>query len=67
VLLVGLGRAVIRADGCADPATVLTDVPDEAEISQTETLGPAVVLDTVQNAEEAVRRANSLVDGSSIT
>ncbi len=41
------------------PATVLTDVPDEAEIAQGETFGPVVVLETVDSAEEAVARANA--------
>ncbi|MGW2149914.1 aldehyde dehydrogenase family protein [Nonomuraea bangladeshensis] len=41
------------------PATVLTDVPDEAEIAQGETFGPVVVLEAVDSAEEAVTRANA--------
>ncbi|WP_214105375.1 aldehyde dehydrogenase family protein [Acrocarpospora catenulata] len=40
------------------PATVLTDVPDEAEIAHGETFGPVVVLEAVDSAEEAVARAN---------
>ncbi|MBP2706841.1 aldehyde dehydrogenase family protein [Microbispora sp. RL4-1S] len=40
------------------PATVLTDVPDEAEIAHGETFGPVVILETVGSAEEAVARAN---------
>jgi acyl-CoA reductase-like NAD-dependent aldehyde dehydrogenase len=40
------------------PATVLADVPDEAEIAQGETFGPVVVLEVVDSAEEAVARAN---------
>jgi acyl-CoA reductase-like NAD-dependent aldehyde dehydrogenase len=57
-----LGARVIAGATAAPPcypATVVVDVPDEAEISQAETFGPVVVLDTVQSAEEAVRRANS--------
>ncbi|RFS83110.1 aldehyde dehydrogenase family protein [Actinomadura spongiicola] len=41
------------------PATVLADVPDEAEIAQGETFGPVVVLETVDSAERAVARANT--------
>ncbi|MCF6468472.1 aldehyde dehydrogenase family protein [Nonomuraea sp. MG754425] len=41
------------------PATVLTDVPDEAEIAQSETFGPVVVVEAVDSAEAAVTRANA--------
>ncbi|HEY0936053.1 MAG TPA: aldehyde dehydrogenase family protein [Trebonia sp.] len=41
------------------PATVLTDVPPEAEIAFEETFGPVVILEVVENADEAVARANS--------
>jgi acyl-CoA reductase-like NAD-dependent aldehyde dehydrogenase len=41
------------------PATVLTDVPAAAEISFDETFGPVVVLEVVDDAEDAVRRANN--------
>ncbi|MCC5581180.1 aldehyde dehydrogenase family protein [Microtetraspora sp. AC03309] len=41
------------------PATVLTDVPDEAEIAQGETFGPVVIVEAVDSAEEAVTRANA--------
>ncbi|MCA0143862.1 aldehyde dehydrogenase family protein [Blastococcus sp. LR1] len=40
------------------PATVLVDVPDEAELAQGETFGPVVLLDPVDSAEEAIARAN---------
>ncbi|MDP5183646.1 aldehyde dehydrogenase family protein [Blastococcus sp. BMG 814] len=40
------------------PATVLTDVPDDAEIALGETFGPVVLLEAVDSAEEAVTRAN---------
>ncbi|WP_083502205.1 aldehyde dehydrogenase family protein [Sphaerimonospora mesophila] len=40
------------------PATVLVDVPDEAEIAQGETFGPVVIVEAVDSAEEAVARAN---------
>ena len=41
------------------PATVLTDVPDEAEIAEGETFGPVVVVEAVDSAEDAVTRANA--------
>ncbi len=41
------------------PATVLTDVPDHAELALDETFGPVVVLDVVADADEAVRLANA--------
>lgn len=41
------------------PATVLADVPPEAEIAFEETFGPVVILDVVESADEAVARANS--------
>ena len=41
------------------PATVLTDVPPDTELAFDETFGPVVVLDVVDDAEEAVRRANA--------
>ncbi|NEK86685.1 aldehyde dehydrogenase family protein [Blastococcus saxobsidens] len=40
------------------PATVLVDVPDDAEIAQGETFGPVVLVEAVDSAEEAVARAN---------
>ncbi|MCK2218394.1 aldehyde dehydrogenase family protein [Actinomadura sp. ATCC 31491] len=41
------------------PATVLADVPDEAEIAQGETFGPVVVVEAVDSADAAVARANA--------
>jgi acyl-CoA reductase-like NAD-dependent aldehyde dehydrogenase len=40
------------------PATVLTDVPDDIELAFDETFGPVVVLDVVEDRDEAVARAN---------
>lgn len=40
------------------PATVLVDVPAEAEIAQGETFGPVVTVEVVESAEAAVDRAN---------
>ena len=59
---VALGARVL-AGGVADPpcypATVLTDVPPEAELSFAETFGPVVILESVPDAAEAVARANA--------
>jgi acyl-CoA reductase-like NAD-dependent aldehyde dehydrogenase len=41
------------------PATVLTDVPPDAELALDETFGPVVILDAVGDVEEAVARANA--------
>jgi acyl-CoA reductase-like NAD-dependent aldehyde dehydrogenase len=40
------------------PATILTDVPADTEIAFDETFGPVVILTVVDDADEAVRRAN---------
>jgi acyl-CoA reductase-like NAD-dependent aldehyde dehydrogenase len=59
---VGMGARVL-AGGTPDPpcypATVLTDVPPDAEIALDETFGPVVILEVVRDADEAVARANS--------
>jgi len=41
------------------PATVLTDVPPDAEIAFEETFGPVAILEVVDDAADAVRRANA--------
>lgn len=41
------------------PATVLTDVADHSELAIDETFGPVVILEVVEDADEAVQRANS--------
>jgi acyl-CoA reductase-like NAD-dependent aldehyde dehydrogenase len=55
--------ARVLAGGVAQPpcypATVLTDVPDDIELAFDETFGPVVVLDVVDDREEAIARANS--------
>ena len=58
---VALGARVLAGGTPAPPcypATVLVDVPDEAEIAQGETFGPVVLVEAVDSAEEAVARAN---------
>jgi acyl-CoA reductase-like NAD-dependent aldehyde dehydrogenase len=59
---VGMGARVLaggRPLPPCYPATVLTDVPPEAEIALEETFGPVVILEVVEDREEAVRRANA--------
>lgn len=41
------------------PATVLTDVPPDIELALEETFGPVVVLEVVEDRDEAVARANA--------
>jgi acyl-CoA reductase-like NAD-dependent aldehyde dehydrogenase len=41
------------------PPTVLTDVPEDAELAFDETFGPVVILETVDDADRAVQRANA--------
>ncbi|HET8560506.1 MAG TPA: aldehyde dehydrogenase family protein [Marmoricola sp.] len=58
---VELGARVLAGGTAAPPcypATVLVDVPDEAEIASGETFGPVVVVEAVDSADEAVARAN---------
>ncbi|MDF5756893.1 aldehyde dehydrogenase family protein [Spongiactinospora sp. TRM90649] len=58
---IGLGARVLAGGEPVPPcypATVLTDVPDDAEIAQSETFGPVVVVEVVDSAEQAVARAN---------
>ncbi|HLL67817.1 MAG TPA: aldehyde dehydrogenase family protein [Micromonosporaceae bacterium] len=58
---VGMGARVLAGGTPAPPcypATVLTDVHPEAEIAFDETFGPVVILEVVDDAEHAVRRAN---------
>jgi len=59
-VLVG-GEAV----GPCYAATVLADVPEDAELAQAETFGPVVAIDVVDSADEAVARANATSYGLS--
>lgn len=54
-----------RAIGPCYAATVLADVPDDAELARTETFGPVVAVDVVDDAEQAVARANETSYGLS--
>jgi acyl-CoA reductase-like NAD-dependent aldehyde dehydrogenase len=53
-VLVG-GEAV----GPCYQATLITDVPEDAEFAQVETFGPVAAIEIVDSAEEAVERANA--------
>jgi acyl-CoA reductase-like NAD-dependent aldehyde dehydrogenase len=59
--------ARVLAGGQAEPpcypATVLTDVPKEIELAFDETFGPVVVLEVVEDAADAVQRANASAFG----
>ena len=48
-----------RPQGPCYPATLLVDVPKGCELDTMETFGPVVVVDVVEDADEAVRRANA--------
>jgi acyl-CoA reductase-like NAD-dependent aldehyde dehydrogenase len=59
---VGLGATVLaggRPEGPCFPATLLADVPREAELAREETFGPVAVVEVVDSAEDAVERANA--------
>ena len=48
-----------EADGPNYQATLLADVPEDAEFAQVETFGPVAAIEVVDSADEAVARANS--------
>lgn len=54
-----------HAVGPCYEATLLTDVPSDAELARTETFGPVATLHVVDSAEEAVRFANATEYGLS--
>jgi acyl-CoA reductase-like NAD-dependent aldehyde dehydrogenase len=54
-----------EADGSVYSATLLTDVPHDADLAQVETFGPVATIEVVANAEEAVARANDTAYGLS--
>ena len=47
------------AEGSVYRATLLAEVPAEAELAQSETFGPVVALEVVDSPDEAVERANA--------
>jgi acyl-CoA reductase-like NAD-dependent aldehyde dehydrogenase len=48
-----------EAEGAVYRATLLADVPEESELAQKETFGPVAAIEVVENADEAVERANA--------
>jgi acyl-CoA reductase-like NAD-dependent aldehyde dehydrogenase len=52
-------------DGNVYHATVLADVPEDSELAQQETFGPVLAVEVVDDAEEAVQRANHTTYGLS--
>ena len=54
-----------EADGPCYRATVIADVPDDAELARVETFGPVLAVEVVADADEAVARANATSYGLS--
>jgi acyl-CoA reductase-like NAD-dependent aldehyde dehydrogenase len=54
-----------EADGPVYQATLLTDVPEDADFARVETFGPVAGVEVVGSAEQAVERANSTTYGLS--
>jgi acyl-CoA reductase-like NAD-dependent aldehyde dehydrogenase len=54
-----------EADGPCYRATVIVDVPDDAELARSETFGPVLSVEVVGDADEAVARANATSYGLS--
>jgi acyl-CoA reductase-like NAD-dependent aldehyde dehydrogenase len=52
-----------EAVGACFQATLLADVPDDAEFAKVETFGPVAAIEIVDSAEEAVARANQTTYG----
>jgi acyl-CoA reductase-like NAD-dependent aldehyde dehydrogenase len=52
-----------EADGPCFQATLLTEVPEEAELSHVETFGPVAAIEVVDSDDEAVERANATTYG----
>jgi acyl-CoA reductase-like NAD-dependent aldehyde dehydrogenase len=48
-----------EADGSVYMATLLADVPEDSDLAQNETFGPVAAIEVVDNADEAVERANA--------
>jgi acyl-CoA reductase-like NAD-dependent aldehyde dehydrogenase len=52
-----------EATGSCYHATLLTDVPEDSEFAQLETFGPVAAVEIVDNADDAVARANATTYG----
>jgi acyl-CoA reductase-like NAD-dependent aldehyde dehydrogenase len=48
-----------EASGAVYRATLLADVPEDSELARSETFGPVAAIEVVDNADEAVERANA--------
>jgi acyl-CoA reductase-like NAD-dependent aldehyde dehydrogenase len=48
-----------EAEGPVYKATLLADVPEDSELAQNETFGPVAAIEVVDNADDAVERANA--------
>ncbi|MBF6296654.1 NAD-dependent succinate-semialdehyde dehydrogenase [Nocardia amamiensis] len=53
-----IGGTALDGPGTFYPATVLVDVPDDAELCQTEIFGPVAAIGVFDTEEEAIGRAN---------
>src|SRR6266545_470047 len=63
---VSKGAKVVAGGEAAGPcfqATLLTDVPEDAEFSRFETFGPVAAIEVVDSSDEAVERANATTYG----
>lgn len=60
-----LGGGALDGPGYFVAPTVLTDVPDGAEITRNEVFGPVVTVETFRTETEAVHRANAVPYGLS--
>jgi acyl-CoA reductase-like NAD-dependent aldehyde dehydrogenase len=59
---VAKGAKVLAGGGTTGPcfqATLLIDVPEDSEFAKVETFGPVAAIEIVENADEAVDRANA--------
>ncbi|MGN5238230.1 NAD-dependent succinate-semialdehyde dehydrogenase [Rhodococcus sp. SJ-3] len=55
---VALGGTPVDRPGFFYPASVLTDVADDAQMCHTEIFGPVAAISTFETEDEAIRRAN---------
>ena len=54
-----------RAEGPCYAATLMADVPEDSELARRETFGPVTLIEVVNDADEAVARANATSYGLS--
>jgi len=63
---VAKGARVLAGGEAVGPcfqATLLADVPEDSEFAKVETFGPVAAIDVVDNADEAIARANATTYG----